>query len=186
MNTAGDLQAWFYRGRQSARARDPLAALDDLLEFTPAAGQRACAAGCALCCFHPVGVTEVEADRLAAFVSAGFDAAALRALRGRIAAQRADLAGRDRRDVPDARLPCVLLDPTSGRCLAYAARPIPCRGWSSLDLAACEAGARGDVFPPPRPDGPAYAAALGAQAAQAGDAEERLELTEALAARLGA
>jgi len=81
----------------------------------------ACRPGCTDCCMGPFPITQLDARRLAA----GFlelqaadpaRAAAVRD-RARLAAQRA----------PGDDDPCPALDPATGLCDLYAARPITCR-----------------------------------------------------------
>ncbi len=98
----------------------------------------ACRVGCVQCCIGPFPITPLDAARL----RAGFSELAVRdpdrARRVRDRA-RASVA-RFRRDFPDdpiARVleiedaaddePCPVLDPQSGACELYAARPITCR-----------------------------------------------------------
>jgi Fe-S-cluster containining protein len=114
--------------------------LDRLLA---ALGQRhearvACRAGCWWCCTLPGAIAPPEALALAAWLREHLSAADLAALTAAIQAQAAEVAPLTVDAHANARIPCALL--RDGQCTAYAARPLACRGWASMDAAACEAG----------------------------------------------
>lgn len=149
-------------------------AMTPLFARTPAAGDRACRAGCDACCHFPVGVTWPEAMRLSAYVAAS------PALTNRVLA-----AARASRPLAWAALagsPCPLL--ADGECGAYAARPLPCRAMASADADACAAAVHGHANVPI--DEIAFARGLGAAAALASDGAPMgtRELRAALAALL--
>lgn len=164
------------QGPPDGMARRVHEELDAALAAMPAAAHRACRAGCAFCCHHPVGVTWPEALGL------------LQALRALAPAQHARLMARitgaaaataDTAWAALGRHPCPLLE--ADRCAVYAARPAPCRAFASFDRDACDRHHRGSADIPV--DSEALAAGLGAAAAlaaAAGDTGPR-ELRAALA-----
>jgi len=171
----------FYRALEQATQRiaagpiDGAAArvqhgLDADLAGMAAAPHRACRAGCAFCCHHPVGITWLEAERLCD---------ALDQLPQDQQDRIADRLAGSARGTADltwanlARQPCPLLE--DDRCSVYDARPVPCRSFASFDRDACERNHRGAGDIPM--DSEALAAGLGASAALAqatpnGDARE--------------
>jgi Fe-S-cluster containining protein len=118
-----------------------LAAYDGYLAHVVTAHPMSCAVGCTACCHdNPRGVTGVEIERLGRVVDALPDNVRIRAAFARLSAQRTDAEAWRRR-----REPCPLLDP-SGRCRAYAARPLACRAFVAVTPAEwCD------------PDSPSYA-----------------------------
>jgi hypothetical protein len=110
---------------------------DTMIDRSPERDRRACRAGCAFCCYLPVVlVTAAEAVHLAAWLRAHCSPEELAALRQR-------LADRGRQSVASAStshaqppLPCALLQ--DNQCMAYPARPLKCRGWTSLRRESCE------------------------------------------------
>lgn len=97
----------------------------------------ACREGCAWCCYQTVGTTVPEVLRLVEHLRHTAGAGELQALRQRVA----EAEQRRRALAPGPRgraaLPCPLL--VDARCVAYAARPLTCRGDNSSDAGACEA-----------------------------------------------
>ena len=97
----------------------------------------ACREGCNACCHIPLAVTALEAIAVAAAVRSDAPLVA----HVRLAGPVVDLAGPARRW--QQRIACALLQ--EGRCAAYAARPLPCRSYSSFDAGRCDdALQRGD------------------------------------------
>jgi Fe-S-cluster containining protein len=108
----------------------------------------ACRVGCTECCIGPFPITALDARRLAdglATLAAG-DPAAAEAIRARAReARRAlrrgfpgdaatgrlgeDEDARERFFERYAALPCPALDPRTGACQLYAARPLTCRSY---------------------------------------------------------
>ena len=184
-------QADFYRGVEaaqramsaasadaSARCSAVAMALDAIVAATETAPQRACRDGCAHCCHHPVGVTLPEAMTLRIAVRALPDAqrAALE-----LGVDSAAIATRELPWAQLAQLPCPLLDPQR-RCSVYAARPLPCRAWTSTDADRCATpGPLGIPL-----DRAAFLAGLGAASALRSDGPEPRELRSAMAALLKA
>lgn len=108
---------------------------DSLIERSPERDRRACRAGCAFCCHLPtVLVTAAEAVHLAAWLQAHCTAEELTAIRQRLADRLQFYASAPAQG--QRPLPCALLQ--DARCMAYAARPLKCRGWTSLQREACE------------------------------------------------
>ena len=110
---------------------------DTMISQSPETAQRACQAGCAFCCYVPtVLVTAAEAVYLADWLQAHCSADEIEALRKRLA----DRQQQSRRSVatpsPKPPIPCALLQ--NNQCMAYAARPLKCRGWNSLRRDVCE------------------------------------------------
>ncbi|SDE82220.1 YkgJ family cysteine cluster protein [Rhodospira trueperi] len=89
----------------------------------------ACKAGCTMCCHSRwILVTAPE-------VLVTADAVRERPEHADMLA-RAEAAAAP--DVDVVRVPCAVLD-GAGMCSAYASRPLKCRGYTSLDVRACEA-----------------------------------------------
>lgn len=124
-------------GPERAR-RASLRRLDAELARVPATdrGAVACAAGCDLCCHLRVVATPVEVFGLLDYLRSAFDADGFAAFRARVAAAAKRLTGLSRDAVLATNLPCPVL--VDGRCSAYAARPLNCRAYHSLDRTACE------------------------------------------------
>lgn len=104
----------------------------------------ACDKGCDRCCYVDVVASGAEVAEIVALLRATRTPDELAAVRARVA--EADRAIRAHR-APNrlaAKIPCPFLD-AGGACGVYEARPLPCRGWHSFDVAACDRGfANGD------------------------------------------
>lgn len=107
-------------------------------ERIPPASPIACREGCAFCCHLKVLATGPEVLRLAEHLRASRTADELRAIGERVAAADDRTRGMTTDQRVRAQLACPLLE--GGRCGAYEARPIACRGANSLDAAACQRG----------------------------------------------
>jgi Fe-S-cluster containining protein len=120
----------------------------------------ACKPGCHQCCIGVFPITTLDADRLRAALAAADPAAAAR-IRQRSLEARARLTGNFPGNATTGELfthpgheeafddfandePCPVLDPATGTCDLYAARPIPCRTFGPPmpneegSLAVCE------------------------------------------------
>jgi hypothetical protein len=145
----------------------------------------ACGPGCPSCCVSKVAVVAPEVLRIAAHLRARLGDAELRALTARVAAADELTRGQSRSERARAGIPCPLL--VDGSCSVHEVRPLLCRGWTSLDLGACE---RHFADPDAAPVAPAYPVAyelasavlagLGAAANDAGKDGSLLELIAAL------
>ncbi len=120
---------------------------------TPLGEPLACRAGCTYCCHLKVTLTPLEVLRLAGELRASLDAPALAALRASIEQAFAIVDGLSSEERARLARPCVLLD-GDGRCVAYAARPLSCRGANSFDAAGCKASLGAGPPAPVRHDGP--------------------------------
>jgi putative zinc- or iron-chelating protein len=135
-----------------------------VVERVPRGRALACSEGCSFCCHLKVLVAPQEALALAAHLRARDD---LDRVRGRVADTDARSRGMSHEERAHAKLPCPLLE--DGRCVAYEARPLACRGAHSYDVDACRA-----AFDRPDVDSaiPFY--------------KPQLQITEAVRAGLGA
>jgi hypothetical protein len=98
----------------------------------------ACRAGCSHCCRGLyVQVSPLEVVQLARALRRQKSAAEFAAVRERITAAAAAVAGSGPNARPLLAEACPLLE--AGRCGAYADRPFACRGANSADVTACEA-----------------------------------------------
>ena len=138
--------------------------LDSIGETMAEAARRsgawlACRPGCTECCIGPFAITQLDARRLRAGLAALAlaDPARAAALRSRVEAYVAAAAPvypgepisgmlRDEDALPESLddLPCPALDPATGCCDLYEARPITCRTFGPAThigewtLGACE------------------------------------------------
>jgi hypothetical protein len=95
-----------------------------------------CREGCSWCCHVWVIVSAAEVLLLADTLRKDLSAEALDETRRRLKELDGVAKGMSYRERCRARLPCALL--VDGRCSAYGARPMACRGWNSLDALKCE------------------------------------------------
>jgi hypothetical protein len=109
---------------------------DTVIDRSPQRDQRACRAGCAFCCYLPVVlITAAEVVHLAAWLRIHCSTEELTALQQRLA-DRSRQAESSSSTSAQVGLPCALL--RDNRCLAYPARPLKCRGWTSMSREVCE------------------------------------------------
>jgi Fe-S-cluster containining protein len=103
-----------------------------------ARSHHACRDGCSWCCYHPIGVSPVEALFIAFLLNEHLPTAQREPLIEQMRRRRDQVA-----EIPSSviyrrlQLPCVFLD--AGRCRIYQFRPIVCRGYNALDADACAA-----------------------------------------------
>jgi Fe-S-cluster containining protein len=110
---------------------------DHMIDRSPERDRRACRAGCAFCCYLPVVlVTAAEAARLADWLHIHCSPEEMTALRQRLADRNQQHTGSATASPARTPLPCALLQ--DNRCMAYAVRPLKCRGWTSLRREDCE------------------------------------------------
>lgn len=189
---SGHVNTWFYRGLEAGeraigdgprnadaaqRAHD---ALDALLAADPNIAECAdCTAGCTLgctpCCHLPVHAAPAEAELLARHLRANLGEAEFLDLRERVITEAVWRCEAGRKRTAEARRPCPLLD-AHGHCVAYAARPLACRGLFSASSTACaldQQSATGGSLPVPY-YWPAWSATRGVLSAL-GDGGELVE-----------
>ncbi len=126
------------RGADAAR-RQVLRRLDAELAKLPASQRSpvACQAGCAFCCHLRVMVTASEVFGLLAYLRDTLDAESWQAFDQRLHAAASEVHSWSPQQRLTQNLPCPVL--INGRCSGYAARPLNCRSYHSLDREACEA-----------------------------------------------
>lgn len=131
--------------RVAAKAADPeqarrklLRLLEEQLGRLPIADRSpvACRAGCAFCCHLRVMVTPVEVFGLLNYLAANLSTEQFAAFKRRVAEASRKLSELEHRQVLTTNIPCPVL--VDGRCSGYAARPLNCRSYHSLDRDACE------------------------------------------------
>jgi hypothetical protein len=110
---------------------------DSLISQSPEVTRRACQTGCAFCCYVPtVLVTAAEAVYLADWLRMHYSPDELTALRKRLADRQQRQQSSTASTTGNLPIPCALLQ--HNQCIAYAARPLKCRGWNSLRRDVCE------------------------------------------------
>lgn len=110
---------------------------DAMIDRSPERDRRACRAGCAFCCYLPVVlVTAAEVVHLAAWLRTHCSPEELTALRKRLTARCQQSTNSSSPSQAKTPLPCALLQ--DNQCMAYPARPLKCRGWTSVRREACE------------------------------------------------
>jgi Fe-S-cluster containining protein len=110
---------------------------DSMINQSPEMNRRACQSGCAFCCYVPtVLVTAAEAVYLADWLRAHCSVEELDALRTRLVDRQQRQQSFTTSTTGNPPIPCALLQ--NNQCMAYAARPLKCRGWNSLRRDVCE------------------------------------------------
>lgn len=99
----------------------------------------ACARGCGCCCSLTVDVSPDEVFALIAYLDENLSEEDLTALKARAAAADAQGHGLEPLARHRKRIMCPVQDPATKACLGHPARPTPCQGYVSIDLASCEA-----------------------------------------------
>src|SRR5262245_51066447 len=123
------------------------AALAAAVKREPPRPPLACAEGCAWCCHKRVGVAVPEVIRIADYLRAALTPAQMHEVLERI-----EQTLEKRRQRALGPQPCPLL--AEGRCVAYAVRPLTCRGFNSSDAGLCQSaimensGAVVPIYPP--------------------------------------
>lgn len=132
------LVRWFLRLLRERREEATDALFETMAAITDASLARhkppqpmACSKGCGHCCHQKVSVNAVEAFAIARKLRKARD---LPAHRARLAA-RPDWRERDLARAFDAAKPCAFL--ADAVCSIHAVRPVSCRIYASLDVAAC-------------------------------------------------
>lgn len=131
----------------TAAADDFLAMLCRTIDLTPVLQQIACGAGCSTCCHQIVALTTAEAERIAQFIHT-LPADRKATILSRASQATAQGASLDPRQWWAARITCPLLDENHG-CQIYPVRPLPCRGYNSLDVEACKRSLAGEGLSAP-------------------------------------
>lgn len=96
----------------------------------------ACREGCAFCCHIPVSGRAQEIFLLADFIRSHFSPDAQAALIDRLRQHFAIVSPLSTEAQMVINIPCPLLD--GSRCSVYAARPLACRSYHSLDVSSCQ------------------------------------------------
>ena len=138
-NTASTLRATAEPGTLSDRiVADAFRLTENLMQASPARAYYACGKGCSWCCHQQVRVSGPEAIGIADALREAYPDAWLAQIR-QVVAQRVErIEGLPTiRAYLEARLPCAFLAQDGG-CSIYDWRPIVCRGYHSLDRAACQ------------------------------------------------
>ncbi len=104
----------------------------DYLRSAPAA---ACKVGCGWCCHQQVGVTVIEAVRIARHLG-DLPADEGGALMARVTDTARRTAGMTTGERARSKIACAFLG-ADGRCMIYAVRPLRCRGLYSIDVQFC-------------------------------------------------
>jgi hypothetical protein len=113
------------------------AAMAELRRYNPPPTPLACRAGCDHCCHNPITTTPLQVLAIAETLRDDLGEAALAALRRRLDQVLAAQSAEGWTAWALRRPRCPLLQ--DGGCIAYSVRPFGCRGWTSLDRAACAA-----------------------------------------------
>ena len=107
---------------------------DGLLRGSPDRAP-ACRAGCAHCCYQPVGVSAPEVFAIYDHLSSTQTAADRQATEQRIRGADDRTRGMTAAERQSPDFPCPFL--IDERCSIYEVRPLACRGTNSLDATAC-------------------------------------------------
>lgn len=166
------------------------AAMAELARYNPPPTPLACRAGCDYCCHNTITTTPPQILAIAEALRAGLEPEALAELRRRLDDILAAQASMGWTAWSLGRPRCPLL--ADGGCLAYAARPFGCRGWTSLDAGACAADLRADgpgavsipFYLPQAKIATSIQGGIQAGLADAGVSAELIELTAGLAVAL--
>ena len=135
-------------GQGAAKTMALLAALQDKSNRrAPGMDRVACKAGCYYCCDVYVSAQAPRIFAIAGWLRA--NSPDLGAVIARLQAADSAARGKDVDERSAAALPCPFLE--NGSCGIYPVRPAGCRGFFSLSVEACIAGARGETEEIPTP-----------------------------------
>ncbi len=96
----------------------------------------ACAAGCVWCCYQRVTATPAEVLRIVEYLRETLPAPELARLRAEISDAHIKTRGLSPAGRLATRQLCPLL--VDGQCSVYYVRPLPCRGYTSNSVEACQ------------------------------------------------
>lgn len=102
-----------------------------------------CHRGCVLCCHMKVETNKPEALFLARYLKKNLTRPEVVALKARAVERDKLTNGKKSGWWIGKKLACFLLDPASGDCTVYDARPMACRRLYSYSLAHCKTGYEG-------------------------------------------
>lgn len=141
----------------------------------------ACGAGCGSCCCAHVGVEIPEAFAILRHLRETKSEDAFAVLMERVEAVALQVGHLQPGPRWEAQVSCAFLDAQTQSCSIYPVRPLACRGYTSTDLAACEASTRTRDHDLPIPaDGERHVRALQVRHALARVAARHVERAEAL------
>ncbi len=109
----------------------------------------ACKRGCIYCCINQVSLTEPEALFLGFHLLETRTEDQLADLRQKTKTLLTELKGKSRQEIGMERHlhPCLFIE--NGTCSIYAARPLVCRGWNSINADMCRhSNQSGDAMAP--------------------------------------
>lgn len=163
-------------------------AIDDATAAVPPPLPIACGPGCPYCCHIRLTASPPEMLLVLTHILETWDAPALSALRQKVKNIDGLTRGLDDDARARLRLPCPLLK--DGSCAVHAVRPLSCRAFASVDVAACKAAYASRMASGVPTYDPQYQVAnavgygLYAGLADAGFGVENIELNAALAVGL--
>ncbi len=100
--------------------------------------ETACKAGCSYCCHIRVVAHADEIFHAVDHIVKHLDGSTVQGILKRAESNVALIKNMTVEEHIATNIACPLLDSTSGRCMAYAARPSRCRGYNSLDVEICK------------------------------------------------
>jgi hypothetical protein len=109
----------------------------EVVEHSPESIRPVCCEGCTACCYLHVVASPLEVLECARFLKSHQSDEVISRIADRIEHHISMTEGLDAAERRNLRIVCPLLE--EGKCLAYSARPISCRGWNSLDRSICDA-----------------------------------------------
>ena len=110
---------------------------DEMFAMARRAGSPiACAAGCAMCCYLRVVASPTEVFGLLDYLQKSLSSDGWTAFVARVDAAAQSRRGMTHAEQVATNLACPVL--VGARCSGYAARPLRCRTYHSLDVASCQ------------------------------------------------